>query len=118
MPTTFTIKQIPDAIADALRRRAAMNRRSLQRELLLVIEEAATSFPAAVHEMGEPSRTYAVSATGSTQARRKGAVKTVAAASGRLTLEQLWTRARALGASSPSESAVIVRRDRDARHGH
>jgi hypothetical protein len=34
----------------------------------------------------------------------------------RLTLEQLWQRARKLGAGGPtSESAAIVRADRDAR---
>lgn len=35
---------------------------------------------------------------------------------GRLTLEQLWQRARKLGAGFPSESAAIARADRDDRN--
>jgi hypothetical protein len=52
MPTTFTIKQVPDALADALRARAVANRRSLQRELLLIVETAAQE--GAAHRVAEP----------------------------------------------------------------
>jgi len=53
MPTTFTIKQVPDDLADALRERAAANRRSLQRELLLIMETAARE--GAAHRISEPA---------------------------------------------------------------
>jgi hypothetical protein len=52
MPTTFTIKQVPDDLANALRERAAANRRSLQRELLLIVETAARE--GATYRIAEP----------------------------------------------------------------
>lgn len=104
MPTTFTIKQVPDDLADALRDRAAANRRSLQRELLLIIETAAQD--SASHRLAEPPapayRTKPVRTRDSTRKNTK------------LSLDQLWQRARKLGATSPSESTAIIRRDRDA----
>jgi len=36
---------------------------------------------------------------------------------GKLSLAQLWQRARGPGATMPDQSTVIVRRDRDARRG-
>lgn len=41
MPVNFSIKNVPDDVAEALRRRAAKNRRSLQGELLVILEESA-----------------------------------------------------------------------------
>jgi antitoxin FitA len=41
MPVNLSIKNVPDDIADTLRRRAARNRRSLQGELLALVEDAA-----------------------------------------------------------------------------
>ncbi len=40
MPVNLSIKNVPDALADRVRERAARNRRSLQRELLVILEEA------------------------------------------------------------------------------
>ena len=40
MPVNLSIKNVPDDIAEALRRRAARNRRSLQGELLVILEES------------------------------------------------------------------------------
>ncbi len=40
MPVNFSIKNVPDDVAEALRRRAAKNRRSLQGELLVILEES------------------------------------------------------------------------------
>ena len=40
MPTTLSIKNAPDAIVSRLRERASRNHRSLQGELLAIIEEA------------------------------------------------------------------------------
>lgn len=102
MPTTFTIKQVPDALADRLRRRAEDNRRSLQRELLLILEDAAAlrvSEPAAPAWLPTPMHRSA-----RTRSRKDT----------RLSLEELWQRARKLGAGMASESAAIVRKDRDA----
>ena len=40
MSVNLSIKNVPDAIADRLKRRAAKNHRSLQGELMSIIEEA------------------------------------------------------------------------------
>jgi hypothetical protein len=41
MPVNLSIKNVPDAIAEELRERAGRNHRSLQGELMAIIEEAA-----------------------------------------------------------------------------
>ena len=45
MPVNLSIKNVPDEIAEELRERAARNHRSLQGELLAIIEEAAAGKP-------------------------------------------------------------------------
>lgn len=45
MPT-LTIKSLPDALYDQLRRRAAAHRRSLNSEVLVCLEQAVASTPA------------------------------------------------------------------------
>lgn len=40
MPFNFSIKNVPDVLADRLRQRAGRNRRSLQKELLSILEAA------------------------------------------------------------------------------
>jgi hypothetical protein len=113
MPVTFTIKQVPDRVASALRERAACNRRSLQRELLVMLEHAASEW-AMSSEAREPEGNYR------RRDARKKSVRTESRkrdAAGRLTLAELWQRARDLGAPSESESVDIIRRDRDVRSG-
>jgi plasmid stability protein len=41
MPVNLSIKNVPDEIAEELRHRAAKNHRSLQGELMAILEEAA-----------------------------------------------------------------------------
>ncbi len=41
MPVNISIKNVPDDLAGRLRRRASRSRRSLQGELLMILEEAA-----------------------------------------------------------------------------
>ena len=41
VPVTLSIKYVPDDVAQRLRERAARNQRSLQGELLAIVEEAA-----------------------------------------------------------------------------
>jgi plasmid stability protein len=40
MPVTFSIKNVPDEVAEALRERARRNHRSLQGELMAIVENA------------------------------------------------------------------------------
>lgn len=42
MGVSLSIKNVPEALAEALRRRAVANHRSLQRELMSIVEAAAT----------------------------------------------------------------------------
>lgn len=61
----LSIKDVPEALAEALRRRAARNHRSLQGELMAIIERAAQD--------GEPgSPTQAAGAPPRREAMRRG----------------------------------------------
>src|ERR1700742_182273 len=98
MSTPFTIKQIPTVLADRLRARARANHRSLQRELLLILEQAAqwvgSDSNASAH-IAEPTAVYRHDPK--PPVRRRNAAKT-----GRLSLDELWQRARKLGAKDHS----------------
>ena len=43
MPVNLSIKNVPNALADSLRKRAARHHRSLQGELMVLLEEGLTS---------------------------------------------------------------------------
>lgn len=110
MTVTLTIKKVPVALARELRRRAAAHHRSLQGELLRLLEAAAAEPALAVRE---PVASFQV-------AKPAAATKRGTTPEGRLTLAQAWERSRRImaAASMPApsgESADIVRRDRDAR---
>jgi antitoxin FitA len=77
MPVSFSIKNVPDEVAEKLRRRAVQRHRSLQGELLAILEESVA---------GERT----------------------------LTPAELVRRLKTLGLETPSESAALVRKDRDA----
>lgn len=47
MGVSLSIKNVPDAVAEALRRRASANHRSLQRELMAIVEAATAGEAAA-----------------------------------------------------------------------
>ncbi|HUP24984.1 MAG TPA: Arc family DNA-binding protein [Thermoanaerobaculia bacterium] len=79
MPVNLSIKNVPDELADRLRRRAECSHRSLQGELMSILTEAAGRSP------------------------------------GRLSIEEARRRVAELGLRMPSESATMVREDRDAR---
>ena len=79
MSVNLSIKNVPDELAERLRKRAAGSHRSLQGELMSILTEAA----------GRPS--------------------------GRLSIEEARRRVAELGLRMPSESAAMVREDRDAR---
>lgn len=50
--SNLSIKDVPEAWAQALRQRAARNHRSLQGELMAIIEQAATEAPAGYDPRG------------------------------------------------------------------
>ena len=108
MPVSLSIKAVPDNLAAGLRARAAANHRSLQRELMAIIEVAAAS-PAAYRGR---EGTLGPSMTPRGEARREASPKRsfeeVAAA-----LHALFPRARTRGPSSTE----IIRKMRDERYG-
>lgn len=109
MPVTLTIKQVPDPLAEKLRRRAAASHRSLQGELLAILESAVLPGEPLVESESPPymARRPATRPT-SRNAKAHGR---------RLTLSELWERARRLGPGGKSESVAIVRALRDGRYG-
>lgn len=105
MPVTLTIKNVADDLADRLRERAADRRRSLQRELLLILEQtaalgAAEPIPGEDRASGSARAMYKVrsaqSPGGHARSRRGSGLTSTPA--GKLSLEELWRRARRLGA--------------------
>ncbi|HEV2009226.1 MAG TPA: Arc family DNA-binding protein [Burkholderiales bacterium] len=113
MSVTVTIKQVPDRIADKLRARAAASHRSLQGELMAILEESVLeSAPPA--RQSEPPAYFAKSAAKRAAPSAPGKGRTRGT---RLTLDELWQRARRLGPQSKRESAAIVRVLRDERYG-
>ncbi|MFZ9967912.1 MAG: FitA-like ribbon-helix-helix domain-containing protein [Steroidobacteraceae bacterium] len=108
MTVNFSVKNVPETTAEALRSRARHNRRSLQQELLSILELAALESSATA--ISEPAaKAYASGAP-------KGKRGKVTAPSGQLSLKELWDRARRYGPSIGGESStVLIRRDRDAR---
>jgi plasmid stability protein len=79
MPVNLSIKNAPDDVVQRLRVRAAQHHRSLQGEVLAILEEAV-----------KPARR-------------------------RLTVEDILAENRRRGLRTPSESAAIIRADRDSR---
>ena len=110
MTVTLTVKKVSVFLARELRRRAAAHHRSLQGELLRLLEAAAAEPLLAVRESVSPFQV----------AKPVAATKRGTTPEGRLTLAQARERSRRImaAASMPAlsgESADIVRRDRDAR---
>ena len=104
MPVNLSIKEVPDATADRLRARALRNHRSLQGELMAIIERAANE----VADMPEP---VAVARPVARERLHRG-WKTV---------EDLVAERRAAGGASVAAPAGvplavdIIRADRDSR---
>lgn len=78
MATNLSIKNAPDEVVQRLKERAARHHRSLQGELLAILEEAVREPPV-------------------------------------LTIDQVLAEVRRLGLATPSESATMLRADRDGR---
>ena len=105
MTVNLSIKEVPEPLAERLRARAERNHRSLQGELMAIIEAAAGESPAA--DRTAPGATHLPAATAQSQ--------------GWKTVEQLLAERRASGwVPHPSLAVLplgvdIVRADRDSR---
>lgn len=110
MAVTLTIKQVPDRVAEKLRLRAAATHRSLQGELMAILEEAVLQTPPRAQQTEPP---YAVKSPSAARSSKKAPVH-----GKRMTLAELWERSRRLGRGSKRESTAIIRALRDERHGN
>lgn len=114
---TLTIRDVPETTARKLKARAARNHRSLQREMLLVLEQSISS-----NAVFEPQAQYRVAKPAPVPtlgpSPGPGPVPTsLAPAKEFLTIDQLWERGRGLELSTPNESVAIIRKLRDERFG-
>jgi antitoxin FitA len=58
MPVTLSIKKVPEKLVKRLRRRAAMHKRSLQGELLAMLEDATSPARMTVDELRQAVRRF------------------------------------------------------------
>lgn len=134
MSINLSIKNVPESLADALRARAQSHHRSLQGELMSILEAAVGPGMTAQQTLAEYSLDpVAVKvARGKAEAKAKAKARSSAAAllsassspqaastAGMLSLQQLWQRSSAVArkarVKTVDESAAMIREDRDRR---
>jgi len=107
--TTLSIKDVPEQWAEALRQRAARNHRSLQGELMALIEQAATGVPEPLAQ----DTSLGSNGTRSAPDRPAGVVRR-----GNKTIEQIYAEHLKRFPTPFTEgpmSVDIIRQDRDSR---
>jgi len=108
--TTLSIKDVPETWAEALRQRAARNHRSLQGELMAILEQAISGgSPLAIEAPGERGRPRIVGYDSTAHPVVRTGWKTVA---------QVATDLKAKfpdGVGKQISSIDIIRQDRDSR---
>ena len=95
VPVNLSIKNVPDELAEKLRQRAERNHRSLQRELMAIIEQATE------HARGPIQ--FDASAGGPAQRR--------------VSVEELRAKSRELFPEGTDSSVELIREMRDGRYG-
>lgn len=132
MSINLSIKNVPESLADALRARAESHHRSLQGELMSILEAAVGPGMTAQQTLAE----YSLDRVAVKVARGKAAAKAKARSSaaallsassspqaastaGMLSLQQLWQRSSAVArkarVKTVDESVAMIREDRDRR---
>jgi len=115
MRINLSIKNVPEALADALRARAQAHHRSLQGELMSILEAAVGPSMTAQ----QPLADYSVDRVAVKRAGGKAEAAAAASGTGMLSLQQLWQRsstaARKARVNTVDESAALIREDRDRR---
>jgi len=115
MPQTLTIRNVADSLARKLKTRAERNHRSLQGEVMAILEHASVA-----NSAEQPAAPCRASVTeGATKTAVPGTAPQPAdgTVGKKLAIEEIWERGKRLGLSSPNESARIVRGLRDERYG-
>lgn len=132
MSINLSIKNVPESLADALRARAQSHHRSLQGELMSILEAAVGPGMTVQQPLAEYSldRVAVKVARGKAEAKakaRSSAAALLSASSspqaastaGMLSLQQLWQRssaeARKARVKTVDESVAMIREDRDRR---
>ncbi len=69
MSVTLSIKDVPEELARRLRERAAQHHRSLQGELMAIIETAAVQSPRSLRELGDLAQQLGLHSASSELAR-------------------------------------------------
>ena len=117
MTVNLSIRNVPDELAERLRARAKQNHRSLQGELMAMIEATATeNLPAAKTPLRWPSEAARLvresrDIDGGFEETSPGMRRMR-----RLTASEVLAQMRALGVRTPGSATEIVRRMRDERH--
>lgn len=93
MPVNLSVKNVPDELAEKLRARAERNHRSLQRELLSILEQAVQ--PGSLVPVPDD--------LDSTEPR--------------ISVEELYRRTRKLFPKGSPSSVDFIRQSRDGRYG-
>lgn len=132
MSINLSIKNVPESLADALRARAQSHHRSLQGELMSILEAAVGPGMTVQQPLAEYSldRVAVKVAKGKAEAKakaRSSAAALLSASSspqaastaGMLSLQQLWQRSSAVArkarVKTVDESVAMIREDRDRR---
>ena len=134
MSINLSIKNVPESLANALRARAQSHHRSLQGELMSILEAAVGPGMTVQQPLAEHSldRVAVKVARGKAEAKAKAKARSSVAAllsassspqaasiAGMLSLQQLWQRssaaARKARVKPVDESVAMIREDRDRR---
>lgn len=134
MPVNLSIKNVPDDLAEQLRARAARNHRSLQGELVALLEHALGD--AVSSGLGEQMNPYGaeerLTASEVLKRTQKSVIRTEGESvvdmirrtrdgayapmpKGTLTVDEVVERVRKLGLPRVDEAARLVREDRNSR---
>jgi plasmid stability protein len=95
----LSIKNVPDAVADALRARAEQNHRSLQGELMAILERSVSDSAAMTVEL------------------RADVARATAQNTPKLSIDEVAARATKLFPKGTPNSADFIRAMRDGRYG-
>jgi plasmid stability protein len=117
MPVDLSIKRVPDEVARRLRRRAEQHHRSLQGELMVILQEAVAT-AATGSSVARESAAPAYQARGGRRIApaSESALIIRQAREGRtFTVADLHRFSSSLGPATPAESTAIIRQGRDSR---
>lgn len=125
MPVNLSIKNVPDDLAQRLRERAARNHRSVQGELMALVEDALAGPPGGgMADHTRPYRTESLQRIGTGEAEMEDAMEIIKKTQnagipqfgkGTLNVDQIVKRISKLGLPRVDDAARLVREDRDSR---